>query len=179
MTRAAALRTTLVDAGWRGALLTVVGLAAALGYNAVRKDGIPCFDYEPPTSCSAEASRPQPEVGVVSPEELAHECDNGGLVVADTRSEERFSMGHIAGAVHLPCSASDDAARVVGSLLDGKQDLVVYGETEAEARPVAEALARRTEPALRVRVLQGGFQAWAQQGLACASGGCPRHEGAP
>jgi rhodanese-related sulfurtransferase len=145
---------------------------AAFGYNAVRKDGIPVWNYEPAAACSG-AVPTRTEVGVVSPESLAEECGNGDIVVADARSAERFAMGHIAGAVHLPCSASDDAARVVDSLLNGKQDLVVYGESEAEARPVAEALARRDEPRIRVRVLRGGFQGWASQGLACASGGCP------
>ena len=170
MAEGAGLRTALVNATWRGALLTVGGLTAGFGFNAVRAQGIPCWHYEPPTSCSAEASRP--EVGVVSPEALALECGNRDIVVADARSAERFAMGHIAGAVHLPCSASDDAARVVDSLLNGKQELVVYGESEAEARAVAEALARRSKPTVRFRVLQGGFQAWANQGLACASGGC-------
>ncbi|MBN1609353.1 MAG: hypothetical protein JW940_22170 [Polyangiaceae bacterium] len=170
MTRA--LRTALVGSIWRAAALSAGGLAAGFVYNAVRKDGIPCWDYEPVASCSgAEATRS--EVGVVSPEALAEECGNGDIVVADARPAERFAMGHIAGAVHLPCSASDDAARVVDSLLNGKYDLVVYGETETEARPVAETLARRTEPKIRVRVLQGGFPGWASQGLACASGGCP------
>jgi 3-mercaptopyruvate sulfurtransferase SseA len=167
-----ALRSALVGATWRAATLTAGGLTAAFGYNAVREDGLSLWHYEPAASCSGtEAVRP--EVGVVSPQALAEECGNRDVVVADARSAERFAMGHIAGAVHLPCSASDDAARVVDSLLRGKRDLVVYGETEAEARPVAEALARRTEPELRVRVLQGGFQGWANQGLACASGGCP------
>jgi rhodanese-related sulfurtransferase len=152
-------------------VLSLVGLAAAFGYNAVRNDGIPLGHYEPATSCSSpEAARP--EVGWVSPQALAVQCGNGDTVVADVRSVERFAMGHIAGAIHLPCGASDDAARVVDSLLHGKRDLVVYGDAETDARPVAEALARRSEPKIRVRVLRGGFEAWANQGLACASGGC-------
>ena len=166
-----ALGTALVAATWRGTVLCVVGLAAALGYNTLRRNGIPLWHYEPATSCSSPETA-RPEVGLVSPQALAVQCGSEDTVVADVRSVERFAMGHIAGAIHLPCGASDDAARVVDSLLHGKRDLVVYGDANTDARPVAEALARRSEPRIRVRVLQGGFEAWANQGLACASGGC-------
>ena len=113
MARGTSLANALIGASWRGALLTAGGLALAFVYNAARAGGIP-LKYQPPTTCSAELALPQ--VGVVAAEALAAECGNGNsIVIADARSAERFAMGHIVGAVHLPCSASDDDARARAS----------------------------------------------------------------
>jgi rhodanese-related sulfurtransferase len=55
----------------------------------------------------------------------------------------------------------------------GKHTLVVYGETTADARTVAESLRPKLPAGLEVVVLEGGFAAWNAEGLACTSGPCP------
>jgi 3-mercaptopyruvate sulfurtransferase SseA len=97
------------------------------------------------------------------------------VAIADARPGSRYAEGHVAGALHLPCSArSSDAAESLSHLV-GIRSLVVYGDSTAEALAVAESVRRRA-PHLEVRVLDGGFSAWSQAGLACASGPCDQCE---
>jgi 3-mercaptopyruvate sulfurtransferase SseA len=112
---------------------------------------------------------------VLPPDRAVRLCGDRGVLVADARPPQRFAEGHVSDAVHLPCAApSADATSVVASLRD-KHTLIVYGDSTAEARPVAEDLRRRIgRPDLRVVVLDGGFPAWSQAGLACSSGPCPQ-----
>jgi len=113
----------------------------------------------------------------MSPTEVAGLCGASDVVIADVRPPDRFAQGHVAGSIHLPCSASDDAARVADSLLEGKRTLVVYGENTEDAREVAITLARRrADTGLQVSVLEGGFSAWFEGGFACISGGCDQCE---
>lgn len=155
----------------RALLLVVAGASAGLAYNAVRKDGIRFGAFEAPVVCDqAEAAGAPLEIG---PAEVAGLCGRPEVVVADARPANRFAEGHVAGAIHLPCSASGAVASEALSHLDGKKTIVIYGETTEDARPVAASLRRRIhDPALRVAVLTGGFQAWSEGGQACASGPC-------
>jgi rhodanese-related sulfurtransferase len=112
-------------------------------------------------------------VSVLSPTEASHLCGNPNALVADVRNAEAYTKGHIAGAVHIPCSGSvADVNRVRAGLI-GKQHLVVYGETEQQAHQVVSDLMRRLEqPNLTVAVIAGGWDAWFNAGLACSSGPC-------
>ena len=132
------------------------------------------------SSCSV-AGLPQ-LVEVLPPAAASALCGDPGVVIADARPARRFAEGHIADAIHLPCAATGAAASDALARLVGKHTVVVYGDSTAEARSVAESLqAHGARDHLRVVVLDGGFGAWSEAGLACSSGPCPEcaDKGAP
>jgi rhodanese-related sulfurtransferase len=154
------------------AIVLVVGAAAlALVVNAVRPGGLRVASFEAPAVCDqAEAAGAPLEVG---PDEAARLCGSPDVVIADARPANRFAEGHVAGAIHLPCDATGSVAADAMSHFEGKRTVIVYGETTADAQPVAASLRRRYHrPGVRIAVLRGGFQEWSQAGLACASGPC-------
>ena len=83
--------------------------------------------------------------------------------------------------------ARSPAVRVVGHAvsaavdwLAGQHTLVVYGDSTADARLVADELRRRAGRSdFRIVVIEGGFQAWSRAGLACSSGPCAECGGGP
>ncbi|WP_437669093.1 rhodanese-like domain-containing protein [Sorangium sp. So ce131] len=156
----------------RAAALLLGGAALGLGVNAARPAGVALVSFEPPTTCT---SAPEQDAPVVQMTPLAASglCGQPGIVFADTRTAERFAAGHVAGAIHLPCDATASGAEVALKGLGHAQTVVVYGESTEEADEVAATLRRRGLQA-EIRVLHGGFAAWEQEGLACASGPC-RH----
>jgi rhodanese-related sulfurtransferase len=154
----------------RAIVLVVAGAALGLAGNAARPHGLRVAAFAPPTECSGgEAAAPSPTV--MSPAEASSLCGQPNVVIADTRPANAFAEGHVAGAVHLPCDAGGASAVEALSHFSRAHTIVVYGGSTDEARPVAEALQRR-HPDVKVAVLDGGFQAWSQAGLACASGPC-------
>jgi len=165
----------MVDLVWRAALLVVLGAALGAGGNALRPNGLAVTTFAPPATCSvSEGGGVGPDVQLVSQDEATALCADSGTLIADVRPAQAFAEGHVAGAIHLPCSASEQAASAAEHGLANKQQLLVYGESAADAFPVAEQMQRRLGRAdLTIRVLEGGFQAWSEAGLACTSGECP------
>ena len=49
----------------------------------------------------------------------------------------------MAGAIHLPCAASQDAASGALARVAAAHTVVMYGDSTEEATPVAESLRRR------------------------------------
>lgn len=156
----------------RAGVLLAAGAIAGLVANAARKEPLSLRGFEPQVACSGG-----PEEGGPVVELHAHDasamCGREGVFFADARSAERYAVGHVAGAIHLPCDTSASGAEGVLRALGPARTIVVYGDTTEEAREVAETLRQRA-PQADVRVLSGGFPAWEQEGLACASGPC-RH----
>jgi rhodanese-related sulfurtransferase len=160
----------------RAAALLLAGAAVGLGVNALRPDGVRLERAAPVAACEA-APAGAPAFEALAPAEAFRLCGDAGVLVADVRSAERFATGHVAGAIHLPCAASGDAAARAIALMAGKHTVLVYGDGTAEASAVAESVRQRlaagaARPA-RVAVLAGGFAAWDGAGLACSSGPCP------
>jgi len=171
----------------RAALLLAGGGLLGLAINRVHPHGVRFAAFSPPTACAAPLAAtggpgaPAPAVEVLSLAQVASLCGNPRALVADARSAERFAEGHISGAIHLPCASSRMAASAALEQLTDKDTLVVYGDGTSDAVPVADELRRRVENAglhaasqagMRVAVLEGGFAAWSQAGLACSSGPC-------
>jgi 3-mercaptopyruvate sulfurtransferase SseA len=154
----------------RALVLLLVGGGLGLAANAVRSDGVALRGYQPPVSCSAGHA---PAIEVLPPARAAGLCGDPTVLIADARPPERFAAGHVAEAVHLPCASSSARVSSVMAGIAAMRTVIVYGDSTAEARPVAEDLRRRVgRPDLRVVVLEGGFPAWSQAGLACVSGPC-------
>jgi len=165
-----------------GLLLRVAGLllAGSLGgalVNGLRSDGVAMREFVAASTCGAE---PHPEgPRVLGPTAALTLCRDPGVLVADVRSAARFAKGHVAGAIHLPCRATGDALGGALAKLAGKHTVIVYGDSTEEARPVAESLEQRMGAGLDqpgspdIVLLDGGFRAWDEAGLACTSGPCP------
>jgi rhodanese-related sulfurtransferase len=154
----------------RTAALLLGSAALGLGINAARPAGVDVLGFEPPTTCTSAAEQDAPVVEM-TPLAAAGLCGQSDAVFADTRTAERYAAGHVADAVHLPCDATARGAEVALKELGHARTVVVYGESTEEAREVAGTLRRRGLEA-ELRVLRGGFSAWEQEGLACASGPC-------
>lgn len=158
----------------RAIVLVVAGAALGLAGNAMRPHGLRVAAFAPPTECSGgEGGAPTPTV--MSPTEASSLCGQPNVVIADTRAATSFAEGHVAGAVHLPCDAGGASAVEALAHFQHAHTIVVYGNSTDDARPVADALARK-HPDVKVALLDGGFTAWSSAGLACASGPCDKCE---
>ncbi len=146
-------------------------MAVGLVANSLRHTPLALQAYSPPTECS-EASD-VPVASVLGAQAVSALCGRDDVLFADARTEQDYALGHVTGATHLACSSSrGDVGHLLGQL-QGKRTLVVYGNTTDEARLVADGLLRQTKRRdLSVIVLQGGFAAWRDSGLACSSGTC-------
>jgi rhodanese-related sulfurtransferase len=170
------IRQDLAGASWRAGLLVCLGATVGGILNVAHPSGIRFEFYTPPTVCSGSAA-PQ-EIRVLQPVQAARLCGDSRTLVADVRDRMAFSEGHVAGAVHIPCSGSRADVERVRARLVGKEALVVYGDSEEQARQVASDLALRIgHPDLSVAVIAGGWRAWFDAGMACASGPCDDCEG--
>lgn len=155
----------------RAAALAGLGILVGVTINAVRTERIALDRYRPPTTCGG--ARTPREIAVLQVEQAARLCGDSRALVVDVRDAAAFAEGHIAAGVHLPCSGSPvDLARVRGQLAN-KTALIVYGETDEQGLQVARDLAGRIDrPDLTVAIIAGGWRAWLDAGLACASGPC-------
>ncbi len=166
----------MLDLFWRAGLLVAVGALGGAAVNALRPDGLVASEYAPPVVCTTVEGGPAegPEVQLTAQSEASALCAEPDTLIADVRPAEAFAQGHVAGAIHLPCSASEQVASAAEHGLSGKRQLIVYGHSTEDAFPVAEQMRRRLGRAdLSIRVLEGGFAAWSAAGLACTSGECP------
>lgn len=156
---------------WRAMLLAAAAMLGGLVANRFRHEPLALKTYEPPTQCS-EASETR-AASVMSAQAVSALCGRDDVLFADARDEELFALGHVTGATHLACTSSrGDVGQLFGQL-KGKLTLVVYGNSTDEARAVADGLLRQTKRRdLSIIVLQGGFAAWRDSGLACSSGTC-------
>jgi rhodanese-related sulfurtransferase len=182
-TAGAGVFTAMVDIVWRASVLTLVGVLTGFGANALRSDGVAIAEFAPPVTCTdgtqGLAAFDTPPVRLVHQSEATVMCAEGTTLIADARDAKAFAAGHIAGAIHLPCSASEKVALAAESGLSGKRLMLVYGESTDDAFPVAEQMRQRLGRSdLRIGVLEGGFGAWSSAGLACSSGNCPECGGA-
>jgi rhodanese-related sulfurtransferase len=92
--------------------------------------------------------------------------DSAAVTFADARASEEYAAGHIAEALHLPCSA--DAPEWLEGI-PRSRTVVVYG-SGGSVDQVAQAL---TAAGYRdVLVMESGFSAWRDLGGASQAGEC-------
>jgi len=158
----------------------LVGAGALLGLlvNGVRPDGVRFASFAAPSACTVtpaggdKAPGPTP-VEALAPRDAAGLCGDAATLIADVRPAADFAEGHVSGAIHLPCTASGQAASAAVELVTGRRTLIVYGAGTEDAERVAEEMRQRIRRRdLRIVVVTGGFGAWNQAGLACSSGPC-------
>jgi rhodanese-related sulfurtransferase len=158
-------------------LAILCAIAAGTGWlaNRVRAEPIKLTSYAAPTQCSEAAS--SSTASVLSAQSVSALCGRNNVLFADARDEAQFEQGHVTGAIHLACTSSRGDVGQLLAQLEGKDTLVVYGKSTKEARQVADGLLRQTKRRdLSVIVLDGGFAAWRDTGLACSSGACDHCE---
>lgn len=155
----------------RTAVLLVAGAAIGLGSNAARPGGVSLSSWTAPAECHAGEAVALAIPTEMPPAEASTLCGRADVVIADARPAPDYAEGHVAGAVHLPCDAAGRVATDALAHFNRAQTIVVYGNSTAEAQPVALSLQLR-HPGVRVAILAGGFPAWSSAGLACASGPC-------
>jgi len=160
----------------RAVALVALGTGVGLVVNAFHPRAVAFARYAPAAVCTGSVL-PR-EIRVVQPQQAARLCGDSRTLVADVRDRAAFAEGHVALAVHIPCTGSRADVEAIRARLDGKEALVVYGDSEEQARKVASDLATRMgRPELSIAVIAGGWKAWADAGLACASGPCDECEG--
>ena len=154
-----------VTAG-RALLLGLASAALGLAIAAARPGGLHLAPHAREASCEAPTVEPKR----IAPSEAAKLCADRDVLVADARAASDFAAGHVANAVHLPCDAAGEIASQTLGKLGAHKKVIVYGSSTEEALTVARSIAQRS--GLDVYALEGGFAAWEQAGLACASGPC-------
>jgi len=91
----------------------------------------------------------------LTPAELKAQLDAGTrLTIIDVRSTDRFSVGHIPGAINVP------AAVCVEKKLPPLGRAVIYDEGLGKDQTAAAAAALNLKPGIAAEVLDGGFAAW-------------------
>jgi rhodanese-related sulfurtransferase len=156
----------------RTGVLLGAGVLLGVVVNGVRPDGLKPRTFAVATTCTSGA--PSTGIQVLPPVQAIRLCGDPGVLVADVRSADRFAAGHVAGAIHLPCAASGDAASGALARVAAAHTVVIYGDTTDEATPVAQSLrARLPRRDTALVVIAGGFGEWDRAGLACSSGPCP------
>ena len=152
-------------------LLALAGAALGLGAGALRAGGLQLSPAARAAACEAPDSA---KAALVHVADAARLCAERNVLIADARPAGDYAAGHVAGAVHLPCSASGQVAGAALQLVAGAGTILVYGGTTEEAAQVAQGLLARLPAGAGTQVLalEGGFAAWEKAGLACASGPC-------
>lgn len=164
----------------RVAALVLGGAALGTLVNFLHPKGVALAAYVPAVMCSAGATADplgafaeQTPIELRSPKDAAVLCGSEDALVADVRDAQAYARGHIAGAVHIPCTGTVADVDRVRLAVAGKKRLVVYGETDEQGERVAHDLQRRLDrPELPIVVIAGGWTAWFNAGLACSSGPC-------
>lgn len=152
--------------------LVALSVVGGGGLHALSPHRVSLASSNVPLACSAPTGNAAAALGPaeVEPAEVLPFCNRPGVVLADARSAALFANGHVAGALHVPCTAGPLSAEKRAALADART-IIVIGESTSAALTAAEAL-RPYAPEARLQVLRGGFKAWEDAGFACASGPC-------
>lgn len=104
-------------------------------------------------------------VAAVAPQDLIR-LMNGGALVLDIRTPDRYAAGHIGGSRHLP---SDQILKANETLKKHKEKpLVVYDETGSLGAAAVRQLA--SQGFTRALNLRGGIAAWRAENLPVVKG---------
>ncbi len=143
------------------------GLPLAQPVYALAEQGLCTADSHPGTAPAAKAPAPAEPI---SPEQV-QALRTSGVVFGDLRPARQYAEGHIAGALHLPCTGSlgQEALR---HLPQGGR-LLIY-DADGRSADLATAAATAAQRGLQVYTLTGGFSAWLRAGLPAESGSCEK-----
>ena len=140
-----------------GQVLMLLGVSVVLGLvtNALRSEGIDWGGRDP------ERFR-HPDVEFLAADEAAPLQAQSTTLFLDARTPAEFAAQHVFGAVSLPAGALDTAYEELRDFLAPEMELIVYAGDTMSAVRVAKYLSER---GYRVRVLEGGWEAWLDERL--------------
>ena len=126
MTLSATSKPILRDA----ALITLASVILALGFNALRSDGLPLI-ADKPYDILVPCPEPVGEVAAVAPD--AAEIKSADTLLIDARDEDAFAAWHLPGAHHVEydyltemSAADEDTIRAL--LASRARRVIVYGD---------------------------------------------------
>jgi 3-mercaptopyruvate sulfurtransferase SseA len=156
--------------------LSAVGAVVGLGANALSPRTAPLGrPVEPkavstPGTCGTDASATGfaavPRITVAEAQPLCVACS---AAFVDARTEEEFTAGHVAGAIHLPPGDVPPAAL---EHVKRFQTTIVYDGDPGCAMADAVAMGLREIGVKDVRVLTGAWPEWLSRGGPGTSGPC-------
>ncbi len=121
-------------------------------------------------ACDSSPQVTDEDVAVVDEVELKQlRDDEPGLILVDVRSEKRYGLGHIRGAINIPLPK----LKPTDPRLADAKHVVVYGEGYQNA--LSHAAAKKLLAGGRVLVsdFRGGYQLWRDSGGEVLSGDNP------
>ncbi len=147
------------------ALSTVLGLARVLP------------NPEPPTEdvmCATGAA-----IDVQSPTRIGQKDAKDlfvqqGVAFVDARSLSEFEVGHVAGAIHVPMNTATIEPDIIGELAAFSTIVVYCSAVDQCSASTALASALLGAGLADVRVLDGGFPRWFDNGYPAQAGDCAR-----
>lgn len=91
---------------------------------------------------------------------------NAGVTFVDARSRDAYEAGHVPGAVSLPAETAAGLMEVQSVPVPPNDIVITYceGAAACEQGEYLGVLLRDQAGCSRVRVLEGGWQAWAAEG---------------
>ncbi len=164
------------------AIAIVLGASAlGLGYNVVRsKDSIGIRkNYFQTLNLPAQAEEPAKNpFPVVTLDEMidfyqSAEFGTGETVFVDARDDDHYAEAHIPGALHVDRYNSDIGFEEVQTAIEQAELIVVYcggGECEDSILLATEFVMERDVPLRKVRVFEGGMEAWEGDNLETEEG---------
>ena len=137
-------------------IISVVVVIVGLGFNMLRKDGIPLI-------AEADTFRVQTEAEFMKVENARRLFEEGAAIFVDARDPQVFSIERIEGALSVPPTGPELEA--AGWLSGTESNVICYASetSQRQAGVVADKLIEMgTE---KVFVLYGGIEAWKALGL--------------
>ena len=173
------MRTTFIALLAKASGIVVLGAGLGLGVNALRADGLAlrgalaaedggaaregaAREGAAAGSCSAGPATQVPEVSL---DEARVLYGKPGVTFVDARSRADYERGHVKGAVPLPYEAAALAAGQSSLPVPKAHRLIVYCEYVNCQLSTLLAQLLSQSGCERVRVLKGGYPAWAAAGL--------------
>jgi 3-mercaptopyruvate sulfurtransferase SseA len=156
----------------RETIVILAFVAAATGFSVVWR-GLPVLARPATEATSCSGPLPErPAVLWVSAESAVQMLGRPDVAFVDTRSQDEFESGHVAGALHAPMTDGTIPPRVRSSLA-GITTVIAYCDGTGQcARSSRFAGLLSAEGWPDVRVLEGGIASWLADGRPAESGEC-------
>jgi rhodanese-related sulfurtransferase len=137
-------------------IISIVVVVVGLGFNMLRRDGIPLV-------ADAETFRVQTEAEFIKAENARDLFDEGTAIFVDARDPQVYSIERIEGALSIPPTGPE--LNGAAWLSDTESSVICYAseQSQRQAGVVADKLIEMG--AKKVFVLFGGIEAWKAAGL--------------
>ena len=100
--------------------------------------------------------------GVMSPKEVSALTTEKKAVIIDVRENDEWNAGHIAGAIHIPLGQINERLPELARY----KDSTIITQCRSGKRSVKALDELKSAGFSKVYSMEGGIQAWSEQGLA-------------